>query len=83
MAIRHEIENFYTGLSKNVKLKIRKKAEANAIQQAIRHGKRADEYEKQEWRRILKEEENAIIKNIWKKGGMGLLSFTLFPWLWL
>ena len=81
--MRQEIENFYKGLSNKVRLKIRKKAETNAIQQAIRYGKCANEYEKEEWRRILREEEATIIKNIWKKGGMGLLSFTLFPWLWL
>ena len=81
--MRQEIENFYTGLSNKVKLKIRKKAETNAIQQAIRYGRRADEYSVEEWRIILKEEEDTIIKNIWRKGSMGLLSFTLFPWLWL
>ena len=74
--MKKEVENFYTGLSSKVKLKIRKKAEANAIQQAIRYGKCADEYEKQEWRRILKEEENAIIKNM-EEGRHGITVFLL------
>ena len=36
----------------------------------------------EEWREILRKEEEELKKEIWKKGGIGMLSFTLFPWLW-
>ena len=49
---------------------------------SIRYGKSVEEYNSEEWREILRKEEEELKKEIWKKGGIGMLSFTLFPWLW-
>lgn len=80
--IRKEIEEIYSSLSQDIKQKVRSEATKRAKSNAIKYGKKVDEYSPGEWRQILKQEEGELKKEIWKKGGVGILSFTLFPWLW-
>ena len=80
--MRKEIETFYSDLSNKIKQKIRDEATVRAKRNAIRYGKSIDEYSVEQWRGILKKEEDELKKKIWKRGGLGILSFTLFPWMW-
>jgi len=80
--IKKEIEEIYLNLSHEIKQKIRTEATKRAKTNSIRYGKSVEEYNSEEWREILRKEEEELKKEIWKKGGIGMLSFTLFPWLW-
>ena len=80
--IKKEIEEIYLNLSHEIKQKIRNEATKRAKTNSIRYGKSVEEYNSEEWREILRKEEEELKKEIWKKGGIGMLSFTLFPWLW-
>ena len=80
--IKKEIEEIYLNLSKEIKQKIRTEATKRAKTNSIRYGKSVEEYNSEEWREILRKEEEELKKEIWKKGGIGMLSFALFPWLW-
>ena len=79
--IKKEIEEIYLNLSHEIKQMIRNEATKRAKTNSIRYGKSVEEYNSEEWREILRKEEEEVKKEIWKKGGIGMLSFTLFPWL--
>ena len=56
------------------------KAIENAKETSIRYGKKVEDFSHEEWRKIVKEEEEKLVERMWKTGGLGMVLMGFMPW---
>ena len=78
--MKKEISDFFIKQSIKAKTKIRAMAAKKAEENCIRYGRKIEDLSMQEWKKIVAEEEEELIKRAWKFGGMGAIAFGFMPW---
>tara|TARA_Y100000992_G_scaffold277978_1_gene223186 strand:+ start:674 stop:913 length:240 start_codon:yes stop_codon:yes gene_type:complete len=78
--MKKEISDFFNKQSIKAKKKIRAMAAKKAEENCIRYGRKIEDLSMQEWKKIVAEEEEELIKRAWKFGGMGAIAFGFMPW---
>ncbi|URQ64108.1 hypothetical protein M9B42_04905 [SAR86 cluster bacterium] len=78
--MKEKVQEFFSKQSKKVKQKIRDKAIENAKETSIRYGKKVEDFSHEEWRKIVKEEEEKLVERMWKTGGLGMVLMGFMPW---
>jgi hypothetical protein len=78
--MKEDLSDFFSKQSTKVKAKIRALAVKKAEENCIRYGKRIEDIPLDEWKRIVAEEEEELIKRAWKFGGIGAVAFGFMPW---
>jgi hypothetical protein len=78
--MKKEISDFFNKQSIKAKTKIRAMAAKKAEENCIRYGRKIEDLSMQEWKKIVAEEEEELIKRAWKFGGMGAIAFGFMPW---
>ena len=53
-----------------------KKAEENCI----KYGRKIEDFSLEEWKKLVAEEEEELIKSAWRFGGVGAIAFGFMPW---
>ena len=77
--MKKEISDFFNKQSIKAKTKIRAMAAKKAEENCIRYGRKIEDLSMQEWKKIVAEEEEELIKRAWKFGGMGAIAFGFMP----
>tara|TARA_Y100001954_G_C15553900_1_gene475204 strand:- start:478 stop:717 length:240 start_codon:yes stop_codon:yes gene_type:complete len=78
--MKEEINDFFNKQSVKVKKKIRSMAVNKAEENCIKYGTKIDELSLDEWKKIVAQEEEEIIKRAWRFGGIGAIAFGFMPW---
>ena len=78
--MKEELSDFLSKQSTKVKAKIRALAMKRAEENCIRYGKKIEDFPLDEWKKIVAEEEEELIKRAWKFGGIGAIAFGFMPW---
>ena len=78
--MKEQVEEFLSNQSKKVKAKIRTEAMKKAEENCIRYGKKIEDFTLEEWKKLVSEEEEEIIRRVWKFGSIGAIAFGFMPW---
>ena len=78
--MKEEVSNFFNKQSDKVKAKIRALAVKKAEENCIKYGRKIEDFSLDEWKKLVAEEEEELIKGMWKFGGVGAIAFGFMPW---
>ena len=78
--MKEEISDFFNKQSNKLKAKIRATAVKKAEENCIKYGRKIEDFSLEEWKKLVAEEEEELIKGMWKFGGVGAIAFGFMPW---
>lgn len=78
--MKDEINDFFNKQSNKVKAKIRAMAVKKAEENCIKYGRKIEDFSLEEWKKLVADEEEELIKRAWRFGGVGAIAFGFMPW---
>ena len=78
--MKEELSDFFNKQSDKVKAKIRAMAAKKAEENCIKYGRKIEDFSLEEWKKLVAEEEEELIKSAWRSGGVGAIAFGFMPW---
>ena len=70
--MKEEISDFFNKQSNKVKAKIRAMAVKKAEENCIKYGRKIEDFSLEEWKKLVADEEEELIKRAWRFGGVGV-----------